>query len=938
MNPLNKNKLVSVDIETTGLDPKNNRITEIAALRLENGEITEKFVTFVNPKIPIPLAISRLTGITDEMVAGAPSEKEAITAFYEFVGDSEILGQSIDFDVNFIATQAKANGLKVKSFRTIDTIPIAILLYPRALRYNLTSLAGLFKIEHNNAHRAESDAQVTAEVASKLWQKLLSLDDRTAEILSGLVQSSGDPKLSMWFSSAKPLFRGGKTTPPEIDTALIANFDNITGNPSDPAQCQMSENDIVKFLGPDSPMKSYLDGFVVRDMQIEMAQAVLDSLEYDIFLLAEAGTGTGKSFAYLLPSIAFSAKKGQKVIISTRTKNLQEQLYFKDIPSLRKGLTFDFRSILLKGRGNYLCLNRFNRVLSDYTSLGYEDRAVVSRLLVWSAETTSGDIAEVSSFYLKKHAALWSRLKSEAISCIGKRCPFRGKCFLNRIRSAVVDAQIVVVNHSLLLAEIGDTSVIGEYDHAIIDEAHDIEEVAAEYFGAKVNSWNFTTSLDELYQDRLSSKGLLSSIAEFAEKHKDLPDDFANCYQACISKVITLRRESDNFFTTLTNQLNLKYKWRKAPYSLKIRFSPGEDVFESLRFDIIQLAKHTKSLVDNLSLFLVALNDIEDDNLDALHHEALGQIARLAEAADALEYSSEPTDPDSVYWWESPQKQDSIDCAVCWAPLDVAERMFEVFHSQKKSLVFTSATMSVADSFDFVKGRLGLNLLDPERVATLKLGSPYDFSAQLLAIFPDFIPEPNARDYIPKLSMLIEQISKETRAGSLALFTSYSFLRQVYSIITPSLEDEGLLVMAQGISGGRSQLTRQFISDKESVLLGTQSFWQGVDVRGDALQILYLTKLPFAVPTDPYVAGQCERIQRHGGDPFSCFTIPQAVIKFRQGAGRLIRGEEDVGVLLICDKRLLTKSYGTVFLSSLPVEVERAASLGELLLKIKRFL
>ncbi len=938
VNPLNRNILVSLDIETTGLDPQTDRITEIAALKLVNGEVAERFVTLVNPKVPIPFAISRLTGITDDMVAGAPGEKEAIEKFFEFIGNDEILGQNIDFDIGFITARARALGLRVTPMRVIDTVPIAMTLYPRALGHNLSTLAGLFRVSHESAHRAESDALATAEVAKGLWQKLLSLDDRTSELLSMLVMSSGDAKLTTWLTAAQPFFRTGKAAPPEIDRAFVADFDNIVGNPADPAQSRMNENDIIGFLGPESPLKDHIEGFAVREMQIEMAQAVLDSLEYDIFLMAEAGTGTGKSFAYLLPSIAFAAKKGQKVVISTRTKNLQEQLFFKDIPSLRSALPFDFRGILLKGRGNYLCISRFNRLLEDYTSLGYEDRAMIARLLVWSAETISGDIAEVSSFYMNKNAALWSRIRSEAVSCTGKKCPFRGKCFLNRVRSATVDAQIVIVNHSLLLAEMGDTSVIGEYEHAIIDEAHDIEEVAAEFFGAHVNSWNLTTALDELHVDRLSKQGLLCSIAEFLDKDNKASDEFANRYQACVSEVIALRRETDVFYTALTNQLNWKYQWREAPYSLRIRFFPGEDVFDSMKDEIAKLAVRVKHLVDNLGLLLASLEESDDDGVDALYHETLGQMTRLSEVADALEYMSDPVDPDSVYWWESPQRQDSIDCAVCWAPLDVAERMFEVFHSQKKSIVFTSATMSVADSFDFVKGRLGLNFVDPDRVSTLRLGSPYDFAAQLLAIFPEFLPDPSAREYIPKLSELIERVSAETRAGSLALFTSYSSLKQAFSLIAPQLEDEGILVMAQGISGGRSQLTRQFIADKESLLLGTQSFWQGVDVRGNALQILYITKLPFAVPTDPYVAGQCERIQRGGGDPFSYYTVPQAVIKFRQGAGRLIRGEEDVGVLLICDKRLLTRSYGNIFLRSLPVEVQRVSSIGDVISKIARFL
>ena len=938
MNPLDEKRLISLDIETTGLDPMHDRITEIAALRLVDGEVVEKFVTLVDPKIPIPYAISRLTNITDEMVAGAPSEKEALLKLHDFVEGSAILGHNIDFDIGFIASRSDELDVPLWSGKRIDTLTASLMLYPRALSRTLSSLAGLFKIDIEHAHRAEDDAATTFLVAMKLWQKLLSLDDRTARMLAMLATSSGDIGLTTWTSAAKPFVRGGKATPPEIDARFIADFENIVGNPSDPAQCKMDESDIIGFLGPDSPMKEKLSGFTVRDVQLKMAKLVLDSLQYDLFLLIEAGTGTGKSFAYLLPSIVFAAQKGEKVVVSTKTKNLQEQLFFKDIPTLRKVLPFDFRAVLLKGRGNYLCLNRLERVLADHTSLSYEDRAVLTRILVWSSETTSGDIAELSSFYIKKYPALWARLRSETVSCLGHRCPFRKKCFLNRVRSAVVDAQIVVVNHSLLLAEMDDSSVLGEYNHAVIDEAHDLEEVAADFFGAQITTWDITSPLDDLYRERLTNKGLLAALFECFERIGQPSDEFISLYERCTSKVVALRKNVETTFASLTNRLQRKYNWHESPYSLRKRFHPGEEVFDGMKNDIARLAADSKSLVDDLGLILASMPEDEDDKMFAIEHEVSGLAAKLAELADNLDFMAKPTDPDAVYWWESPQRRESIDCKICWAPLDIAERMFEVFHSHKKSLVFTSATMSVGDSFDFIAGRLGLNYLDPEHVVKSRLGSPYDFPAQLLAIFPDFLPEPNARDYLPKLSELISRVSTETRAGSLALFTSYNALRQVYSTTAPELEDEGILVLAQGISGGRSQLARQFAADHGSLLLGTQSFWQGVDFRGEALQILYLTKIPFAVPTDPYVSGQCERIQRHGGNPFSDYTVPQAVIKFRQGIGRLIRGEEDVGVLLICDRRIGTRAYGRVFAESLPVSIERVDSIGEILTKIHRFI
>jgi len=938
MNPLGEKEIISLDFETTGLDPNFDAITEIGALLAVDGEIVEKYTTLVNPGKPIPFPIQRLTGIDNEMVKDAPDEKSALKGLLEFVGDRPILGQNVDFDIGFFTTRCVKHDLPVWSGKRIDTKPIAAVLYPRLSGYGLNNLATLFNIEFEAPHRAWCDAAVTFEVAKQLWQKLLSLNKNLFELLYRLGRSSGDMGLITWFSPVQKSGMIAKLPPPSIDENQIARFDNITGSPAEPGKCEMTENDVLGFLGPESPLSTVIEDYVVRDVQIEMAQAVLDSLEYDLSLVIEAGTGTGKSFAYLMPSIVFAARSGYKLIVSTKTKNLQEQLFFKDLPSLSAALPFDFRSVLLKGRGNYLCLQRFYRLIADYESLRYDERVQLCRLAMWASETQSGDIAEANSFYLGRFLSLWAKIRSEAPTCLGNRCPHRNHCFIQKVRATVVDAQIVIVNHALLFAEMADSLILGDYEHAVIDEAHDLEGVAADYFGDHITSWNFTIPLSELLQDHAIPGGYLPELFRHLASNYEIAPELNSTYEIVLSGVDLLRRTAETLFSDITNKLDLIYEWRDAPYSLNKRFHPGEDVFEACKPAIKGIIEITKRLCNDIGILVSGLPADEDEEIDRFSKEISGQMEKLAAAADALAFMIEPVDPDAVYWWESPRRQESIDSVMCWAPLDVAKRMYEAFHSRKRSCVFTSATMSVAGEFDYILGRLGLNLMDPERVITLQLGSPYDFQSQLLVLYPEFLPEPNNASYFPLLAELIAKVSSETRAGALGLFTSYRALKQVYSLLAPTLSEEGILVLAQGISGGRNQLTRQFIADKESVLLGTESFWQGVDVRGDALQLLFLTKLPFSVPTEPYFAAQCERIQRFGGDSFREYAVPQAVIKFRQGTGRLIRGEEDVGVLVLCDRRIGTKFYGQAFSNSLPVEVERVFSESELIEKIVRFI
>jgi len=938
MNPFGEEEIVVIDVETTGLDPEHCGLTEIGALRVVDGEVIERYVTLVNAGLPIPFPIQRMTGITDDMIADAPSERDGLEGLLDFIDGKPLLGHNVNFDIDFITTRAVKYDLPVWSGNRIDTQVAAEVLYPRLIGYSLDELANAFGIVLENNHRAEDDAMAAFGVAQKLWQRLLSLSEGTFKTLHSLAVSSGEANLVVWTAAAEKSPLLGQLKPPEVKESSIARFDNVIGRPADPRSSQMSEDEMLAYLGPESPLKGVIEGYTVRDVQVEMAKAVHDSLEYDMFLVAEAGTGTGKSFAYLLPAIAYASRSGNKVVVSTRTKNLQEQLFFKDLPALEVVLPFDFRAVLLKGRGNYLCLHRFERLLADLSGFKYNERAALTKLIVWASETESGDLAEAGSFPLSKFPGVWAKVRSEGVACLGHRCPYNERCFVQRVRAAVVDAQVIVVNHSLLFAELPESAILGDYNHAIIDEAHNLEDVAAEYFGAQITTWDITGPLSELYVEGLKNRGYLPELIEQLSRNYELPAEFLAQYDSCLAAMTDLQRRTEAVFTLLTNRLETAYSWRDAPYSLKQRYHPGEQVFEGVGGDLLDLAKTATKVVDRLGMLLAGMPDVDDESLERLSREVAGQLEKLSAVADALTFMCDPSDINAVYWWESPPRQDSIDSKVCWAPLDIANRMFKVFHTQKKSAVFTSATMSVAGDFGYILGRLGLDLLDPERVITIELGSPYDFPSQLLVLFPDFLPEPNIPAYYPAIAELVSHISSETKAGILALFTSYRALQQVYGITAPTLAEHGTLVLAQGISGGRSYLTRQFMEDKESVLLGTESFWQGVDIRGEALQVLFLTKLPFAVPTDPYVAGQCERMQRLGYDPFSNYTVPQAVIKFRQGIGRLIRGEEDIGVLILCDRRIGTRAYGRAFIESLPVGVERVYSPFELVSKLKRFI
>jgi len=937
MSFFNGKNIVALDLETTGLDSNKERIIEIGALKISNGEIVDRFCTLVNPGMKIPYSIQRLTNITPEMLEDAPSEKESLIELIGFIGNCTVLGQNISFDIDFVTNRSIQLDIPVKSFDSIDTLTMARVLYPRLVGYNLGALSKFFKIDLDNAHRAEDDARAAYEVAVNLWDKLISLSPFLFNTLKKIILSAGENTIAKWINEAARSEDIGVTSPPEIDSNMILHFDNVKGETPREKASEMNMDELLSYLEDDSPLGEIIDGFTSRDVQLTMAERVYDTLKYDMFLVVEAGTGTGKSFAYMLPAIAFASGTGNKVVVSTKTKNLQEQLFFKDIPTLEKILPNKFRYLLLKGRGNYICLNRFYRLLADIQSLRFDEKISLAKLVMWANETQSGDIAEANSFSLFRYPGLWAKIRSESITCSGKKCPYYDKCYLQRVRQAVEDSQIIVVNHSLLFAEMADSSVLGEFDHAIIDEAHDLEEVAAEFFGDQVSNWNILDPLNSLFRGGSRPRGLLTELSREIGKLEEIPGDFNPRYKILLDEIVRFSSLVDSVFADISNNLQTNYNWMNAPYILHQRYNSEEPVFYTVRSELVRLSKGVESVLEKARSLFFSVPDGEDENLDRVIKEINGQFNRLTEISQALDIMLNPDTLDSVFWWESPSRANTIDAKICWAPLDVAERMYNVFHSQKKSVVFTSATLSVANSFEYIIHRLGLEFIDMDRVEPLQLGSPYDFGAQLKALWADFLPFPNENNYSKALAELIEGLSRTTRAGTLALFTSYRMLKQVYQYASSNLAKEGILMMGQGITGGRSQLTRQFTEDKESVLLGTQSFWQGVDIKGDALKILFVTKLPFNVPTDPYFSAQCERITMNGGDPFSSYTVPQAVIKFRQGIGRLIRGEEDVGALIICDKRVGCRSYGRVFVESLPVSVERVMSKNELISKIERF-
>jgi ATP-dependent DNA helicase DinG len=635
---------------------------------------------------------------------------------------------------------------------------------------------------------------------------------------------------------------------------------------------------VDRVFADDGPLTRAVPEFEPRPGQRDMAAAVARVFGRGGILLAEAGTGTGKTLAYLTPAIL----SGHRVVVSTGTKNLQEQIYFKDIPLLREALGVPFTAMYMKGRGNYLCLHRFAATRDDIEAGSPADRVYLEMVDDWAARTETGDRAELAD--LPEDVPFWAGIAATNENCLGSECPEFDDCFVTRMRQRAAASDVVIVNHHLLCADAAVRQgtygeVIPECAYAVIDEAHQLEDVATQYFGFAVSNYRFAELVRDF--DRVLAGG------EVADDHGELGramtrvDERARLFFGALALV----RVTVPAFGALPNG--------SGP--------PGSD--DRIRVTAAEL----ESVQEPGTAVLDALDVLEASIALAKEPpEDLRGIGRRAgEIRDELRFLLAANDRDYVYYLE----QRGRGVFLRASPINVSSLVRNLLLDRFAAAVLTSATLAVEGSFTYVRSRLGI-----ERCEELLLASEFDFASQALLYLPKRMPSPKTADFAPAAGREILDILRRTRGRAFVLFTSYAVLRTVQGILESALEYP---LLVQG-SAPRTVLLAQFRSTPHAVLLATSSFWQGVDVVGDALSCVIIDRLPFASPADPVVAARVEAIASRGGDGFADLQVPLAILTLLQGLGRLIRHRRDRGVLAILDPRIRTMPYGRRFLSSLP--------------------
>ncbi len=919
--------LVALDIETTGLDSHKDAIIEIGAVCFSGNRIEEKWSSLINPGRKIPPAITQLTGISDHMVLEAPSIQTVIPEIRDFIGNLPILGHNVGFDLAFLRNY----GL----FRTneiLDTYEIASVLLPEAGSYSLRALGQFLKIPLKPNHRAlDNDAMVTYYVYRSLYEIGMELPLHIlAEIvrLSEGIEWSGYPAFYDILRTRSKETISARQVKQGYSGPIFEGYDNkdfpvLTPNPQ---QVSLDPDEVSSALEIGGIFSRHFPNYEFRPQQVEMLRSVTRALSENRHLLVEAGTGTGKSMAYLLPAALWAIKNGHRVVISTNTINLQDQLINKDIPDLCNAMGINLSAAVMKGRSNYLCPRRLENMRRRYPDNGDEMR-ILGKILVWLQSTISGDRNEIN-LNGPIERDVWMHLSADDEGCTTENCIKRGGiCPFHRARQASLSAHILVVNHALLLADVATGNrVLPDYDYVIIDEAHHLEEATTNALSFRINQTLIDRTIRELGSPNSGVLGKLISTLE----SQIPPSDFASVnhqIQLITDYAFQFQTSSQIFFKSIDLfLLEQREGGDIGMYSHQERILPAtrsqpswadvEAAWEECETSLSPLIDILVSLIQALADIKEYLSEDEEDsatNLSSIYR----RIYDIKINLDGMIFN--PVS-ETIYWFEiNPYgKQLSLNAA----PLYIGPLMQKYLWHDKSSVILTSATLTAAGEFNYLKGRLNADEADE-----IAVGSPFDFESSVLLFIANDIPEPSDRTgHQRAIEQGILKLCTATGGKALVLFTSYDQLKRTSRSISPFLSRNGIRIYEQGEGASANTLLENFRTDEHSVLFGTKAFWEGVDVPGEALSVLIIIKLPFDVPSDPIIAARSETFD----DPFGEYSLPEAILRFRQGFGRLIRTQSDRGVVAIFDRRIMSKRYGRMFTDSLPICTTRVAPVSEL--------
>lgn len=901
--------VIVLDTETTGLSVQDNRLIEIAAARLRGREVVERFDTFVHPGMLIPPEIVQLTGITDADVADAPSPEEAVAALEEFVGGCPVIAHNATFDRSFI--EAVRGGVRVSDI-WIDSLALSRIALPRLSSHKLADLAELFGCAAVS-HRAIDDVEALCGV----WRILLvALTDLPRGLMRRLADMHPDVP---W--SYRPIFSYLAGEDPDAHFSLVSartevlraqapeermDADELPGlsmPPADEIRARYAPRDLVNRMYP---------GYEPRAEQVEMACEVRDALATGTHRVIEAGTGVGKSIAYLVPFAEAVRRNNVTVGIATKSNNLADQLMYHELPKLARELDGGLTFCALKGYDHYPCLRKLERMSRSTTEISTtrdpaDTLTAVAVIYAYVCQSPTGDLDGLGIRWRSVNRA---DLTTSSRECARRLCPFYpDRCLVHGARRRAARVDVVVTNHSLLFRNVAaDGKILPPIRHWVVDEAHSVEREARRQWAVTVSADESRSLFEHLGGERSGVMGqLIRNLAG---------SDAATLYMGLSAKATSsVQRASLAMAEVFDGVRELSHRGRADGYDnaniwigSEMRASAGWQYFLPTALTAIDALDEAHK---NLSSLVEAVAQDKPEFVV----DAADAARRLGEMHDALDLIAQGTDDRYVYSLQVNRRLRAGGESLTAELLDVGEMLATRWLPEVHTAIFTSATISIAGNFSHFNHAIGLDRLDARASRALHLDSSYDFDANMTVVVAGDVPDPRNRDaYLDTLERLLVDVHLAMGGSALTLFTNRCDMEDLYARVEPKLVAAGLELACQQRMTSSRQLRERFISQKSSSLFALKAFWEGFDASGDTLRCVIIPKLPFSSPTDPL---SCERNQREKR-AWAQYALPEAVIEVKQAAGRLIRTSSDVGVLVLADSRLVTKGYGRKFLDSLP--------------------
>jgi ATP-dependent DNA helicase DinG len=912
------NKYVVVDLETTGNSAKKgDKIIQFAAVVMEGGKIVDQYSSLVNPGKEIPVFIEELTGLGDSMVNNAPAFADIAPKVMELLEDAYFVAHNVLFDLSFLQEELLNAGCPGFYGPVIDTVELARTVLPCSDSYKLSDLSAKEGIMHDRPHQADSDAYATAELLHIFLERLKSLPRTT---IKQLLKLSGGLKSDLDLILEDILLEKEASVESLPDGIEIHNGIAMKAGRVLAPQTRMTEAPVYPAGSEEKEamLKKAFPDYELRPGQLAMMDTVYHSFLNNEHTLVEAGTGTGKTLGYLLPAAIFARQEGTRVLISTYTVQLQEQLLAKDLPLLEKILGFPANAVLLKGKKHYLSLARFEQSLKEKDD-NYDTTLTKMQILVWLTETATGDVDELN--LSSGGAVFWNKIQN-GDSVFMDESSWKSRDFYQKARESAENADLIITNHAMLLSSLsGKKQVFPSYDYTIIDEGHQFSKAAGKHFGFSVDYLSLRLLLGKI--GLFDQKQILYKLERLLEGRAAAADGAAHPFE--LNRLMAdLQYEMDEFFKMVGIYGKRKLKARKYASS-KISFrltdisardlKAVEASAERFSFLILDLIG---ALEERIRLLLPSADEMDSAD-QALLEEVSACIGELKDVRESIRKTIFAEHTGCAVWVELDGRAMQNATTVYSQPITVAGNLRDGFFNQKKSAIITSATLSVGQSFDFIMDELGLDRFSCQ---TEQIESPFDYASQVRLAIPSDLPEINSvsqEEYVSAITEHIISLAEAAKGRMLILFTSHDMLRKTYELVKESGFLEEYVLIAQGItSGSRTRLTRSFQRFDKAILFGTSSFWEGVDIPGEDLSCLVMVRLPFSPPDEPLAEAKKEAIQKRGGRPFSEHALPEAVLRFKQGVGRLIRTSSDRGIIVVFDRRIVTASYGRAFLDSIP--------------------